>query len=172
VYKTPVSRNRDTFPACRIHPTRKRVGFLLVAAVTTLADARRAELASEFETALTTYEELAESSGDNAITGDVDANTVLCRVKRHLCRGDDREALRTARRAFDADNPVTAGVATVAGVVPDEDRLVSQSSLTDQFASIDETAVETLLALARLSAGGGVPAELVRDPLRELVCEL
>ncbi len=140
--------------------------------VTTLADARRAELAGEFETALTTYEELAELSGDNAITGDVDANTVLCRVKRHLCRGDDREALRTARRAFDADNPVTAGVATVAGVVPDEDRLVSQSSLTDQFASIDETAVKTLLALARLSAGGGVPAELVRDPLRELVCEL
>ncbi|ERH13990.1 MAG: hypothetical protein J07HB67_00244 [halophilic archaeon J07HB67] len=138
----------------------------------TLAEARRAESAGEFETALTAYEELAESPGDDVDAAGADANTTLCRVKRHLRAGDDREALRTARRAFDADSPIVAGVATVAGVVPDDDRLVAPSSLADRFASLDETAAETLLALARLSAGGGVPADLVREPLRELVCEL
>ena len=148
------------------------LGVESLSSVSALAEARRAELAGEFETALTAYEDLAVSSGDNTVAAGVDANAALCRVKRHLRAGDDREALRTARRAFDADSPIVAGLATVAGVVPDDDRLVSESSLGDQFASLDETAAETLLALARLSAGGGVPADLVREPLRELVCEL
>ncbi len=32
--KPPLVKKRDTLPGCRIHPTRKRVGFLLVTAVT------------------------------------------------------------------------------------------------------------------------------------------
>lgn len=150
------------------------LGIDSLSSVATLVDARRAELAGEFETALAAYEELTDSSEerDDSVVAGADTNAVLCRVKSHLHRGNDREALRTARDAFDTDNPIVAGVATIAGVVPDDDRLVLPSSLTDRFASIDETAVEASLALARVSAGGGVPAKLAREPLRELVCAL